>query len=181
MCPGLTFRGLRHSHNSWMIDDDVPEIVRSRRLGHHLDNRLVETYSHVSGDVQRRLLTKLEQRWHAATRATATPTPVTPRSGQPSSNLATGAPTQHARRSTTTPDTTPTQRARLRTGDPVWAHRKAPDVNSPHSTRNDNHRDSGGANNSYSIGIRMADRITPIDDHAISLDRPEEHTLASIN
>lgn len=67
--PGLTFHGLRHSHNTWMIEDDVPEIVRSRRLGHHLDNRLVETYSHISGEMQRRLLDRLEQRWHTATHA----------------------------------------------------------------------------------------------------------------
>jgi integrase len=66
-CPGLTFHGLRHSHNTWMITDDTPEIARSRRLGHHLDNRLVETYSHVSGPMQQQLLTNLEHRWRIAT------------------------------------------------------------------------------------------------------------------
>lgn len=40
VCPGLTFHGLRHSHNTWMITDDIPEIARARRLGHHTDNRI---------------------------------------------------------------------------------------------------------------------------------------------
>lgn len=66
-CPGLTFHGLRHSHNTWMITDDTPEIARSRRLSHHLDNRLVETYSHVSGPMQHRLIACLQHRWNVAT------------------------------------------------------------------------------------------------------------------
>lgn len=46
--PGLTFHGLRHSHKTWLIADGIPEIAQARRLGHHLSNRLVETYSHVA-------------------------------------------------------------------------------------------------------------------------------------
>ncbi len=46
--PGLTFHGLRHSHKTWLIADNIPEIAQARRLGHHLDNRIVETYSHVA-------------------------------------------------------------------------------------------------------------------------------------
>ncbi|WP_162186140.1 tyrosine-type recombinase/integrase [Amycolatopsis jejuensis] len=46
--PGLTFHGLRHSHKTWLIADAVPEIAQARRLGHRLDNRVVETYSHVA-------------------------------------------------------------------------------------------------------------------------------------
>jgi integrase len=43
--PGLTFHGLRHSHKTWLIADGVPEIAQARRLGHHLDDRVIETYS----------------------------------------------------------------------------------------------------------------------------------------
>ena len=64
--PGLTFHGLRHSHKTWMIDDSVPEIGQSRRLGHHLQDRVVETYSHVAAGVEKRLLTGLEHRWRLA-------------------------------------------------------------------------------------------------------------------
>jgi integrase len=67
IAPGLTFHGLRHSHKTWLIADGVPEIAQARRLGHHLDNRVVETYSHVAPEVEQRLLHGLEQRWRTAT------------------------------------------------------------------------------------------------------------------
>ncbi|HET9143307.1 tyrosine-type recombinase/integrase [Actinophytocola sp.] len=66
IAPGLTFHGLRHSHKTWLIADGVPEIAQARRLGHHLDNRVVETYSHVAPEVERRLLHGLERRWRKA-------------------------------------------------------------------------------------------------------------------
>ncbi|WP_350310733.1 tyrosine-type recombinase/integrase [Amycolatopsis sp. RTGN1] len=46
--PGLTFHGLRHSHKTWLIAGGAPEIAQARRLGHHPDNRAIETYSHVA-------------------------------------------------------------------------------------------------------------------------------------
>lgn len=64
--PGLTFHGLRHSQKTWLIADGVPEIAQARRLGHHLDDRVIETYSHVAPEVEQRLLDGLEARWHAA-------------------------------------------------------------------------------------------------------------------
>jgi hypothetical protein len=44
----------------------MPEIAQARRLGHHLPNRVVETYSHVAADLNHRLLDRLERRWHTA-------------------------------------------------------------------------------------------------------------------
>ncbi len=70
--PGLTFHGLRHSHKTWLIDDGMPEIAQARRLGHHLPNRVVETYSHVAADLNQRLLDGLERRWHTSQRAAKT-------------------------------------------------------------------------------------------------------------
>jgi integrase len=64
--PGLTFHGLRHSQKTWLIADGVPEIAQAKRLGHHLHDRVVETYSHVAPEVERRLLDGLEARWYAA-------------------------------------------------------------------------------------------------------------------
>jgi integrase len=32
--PGPTFHGLRHSHKTWLIADDIPEIAQARRLEH---------------------------------------------------------------------------------------------------------------------------------------------------
>jgi integrase len=66
VCPGLTFHGLRHSHKTWLIADGVPEIAQARRLGHHLPDRVVETYSHVAPEVEQRLLDGLEARWWGA-------------------------------------------------------------------------------------------------------------------
>ncbi|MFE6611702.1 tyrosine-type recombinase/integrase [Amycolatopsis sp. NPDC057786] len=71
--PGLTFHGLRHSHKTWMIADGIPEIAQARRLGHRLDNRIVETYSHVAPEVERRLLRCLERRWRKARTAVGRP------------------------------------------------------------------------------------------------------------
>jgi hypothetical protein len=51
--PGLTFHGQRHSHKPWLIADDIPEIAQARRLGHHLSNRIIETYSHVAPEIER--------------------------------------------------------------------------------------------------------------------------------
>ena len=58
--PGLTFHGLRHSHKTWMIADGVPEVAQSRRLGHILDDKIQETYSHVAAEVEHRLLEALK-------------------------------------------------------------------------------------------------------------------------
>ncbi|MGW4063493.1 tyrosine-type recombinase/integrase [Amycolatopsis sp. NPDC004747] len=73
--PGLTFHGLRHSHKTWLIAGGAPEIAQARRLGHHLDNRVVETYSHVAPEVEQRLLDDLERRWHTAAPPPPTPSP----------------------------------------------------------------------------------------------------------
>ena len=64
--PGLTFHGLRHSHKTWMIADLVPEIAQANRLGHTLHNKIQQTYSHVSADVEIRLLDGLQTTWEKA-------------------------------------------------------------------------------------------------------------------
>jgi integrase len=64
--PGLTFHGLRHSHKTWMIADNVPEIAQARRLGHILEDKIRQTYSHVAAEVEHRLLYALTDRWDKA-------------------------------------------------------------------------------------------------------------------
>ncbi|MFI9388439.1 hypothetical protein [Kutzneria sp. NPDC052558] len=63
---GLTFHGLRHSHNTWMIEDAIPEIAQALRLGHIMEDRVRETYSHVAAAVEARLLQHLQDRWDKA-------------------------------------------------------------------------------------------------------------------
>ncbi|WP_232666958.1 hypothetical protein [Pseudonocardia sp. TRM90224] len=74
MKPGLTFHGFRHSHKTWMVADNVPEIAQSLRPGHILEDKIQQTYSHVATEVETRLLEALEDRWHkAAAASTETP------------------------------------------------------------------------------------------------------------
>lgn len=63
---GLSFHGLRHSHKTWMIADSVPEIAQARRLGHVLDDKIRQVYSHVATEVDQRLLAGLQHRWDKA-------------------------------------------------------------------------------------------------------------------
>ncbi|MGW0663508.1 tyrosine-type recombinase/integrase [Streptodolium elevatio] len=62
--PGLTFHGLRHSHNTWMIDDGIVDVARARRLGHHVPDKLQDVYGHVSDRLVRRIVKNMEKRWH---------------------------------------------------------------------------------------------------------------------
>lgn len=64
--PNLTFHGLRHSHKTWMIADQVPDIAQARRLGHTLEDKIEEVYSHIAEEVEQRLLATLQDRWDRA-------------------------------------------------------------------------------------------------------------------
>lgn len=64
--PGLTFHGLRHSHKTWLIEDGIPDVAQARRLGHRLQDKIDDVYSHVAHSIDQRLLTALESRWHRA-------------------------------------------------------------------------------------------------------------------
>jgi integrase len=33
---GMHFHDLRHTHKTWLIEDDIPEIAQAKRLGHRL-------------------------------------------------------------------------------------------------------------------------------------------------
>jgi hypothetical protein len=80
VCCGAAGLTLHHSHKTWLIAGRAPEIAQARRLGHHLDNRVVETYSHVTPEVEARLLEDLERRWWAVT--PPPPTPPMPAPGE---------------------------------------------------------------------------------------------------
>ncbi|MGW4115237.1 tyrosine-type recombinase/integrase [Actinosynnema sp. NPDC004786] len=63
---GLTFHGLRHSHNTWMIADGIPDVARARRLGHKLPDKIQQIYDHVAPEIEIKLLDHLQQRWTSA-------------------------------------------------------------------------------------------------------------------
>ncbi|WP_405598124.1 MULTISPECIES: tyrosine-type recombinase/integrase [unclassified Streptomyces] len=60
--PGLTFHNLRHTHKTWLIEDNIPEVAQARRLGHTLKG-IADVYAHVADSVDARLLAALEARW----------------------------------------------------------------------------------------------------------------------
>jgi integrase len=81
---GLTFHELRHSHKTWLIAAGIPEIAQARRLGHRMDKRIVEVYSHVADEVEARIQATLKQHWLDSRRKIAehpTAPPVTNRDG----------------------------------------------------------------------------------------------------
>jgi len=63
---GMHFHDTRHTHKTWLIEDDIPEIAQARRLGHHLPG-VNGIYSHVTPAMTQRVVTSLQHRWQATT------------------------------------------------------------------------------------------------------------------
>jgi integrase len=59
---GMHFHDLRHTHKTWLIEDEVPEAAQAKRLGHRLPG-IRGIYSHVSSAVEKRLVDGLQRRW----------------------------------------------------------------------------------------------------------------------
>jgi integrase len=66
----MHFHDLRHTHKTWLIEDDIPEIAQARRLGHHLPG-VRGIYSHVTPAMTARITNQLQARWYAAQSPTA--------------------------------------------------------------------------------------------------------------
>lgn len=62
---GMRFHDTRHTHKTWLIEDDIPEIVQARRLGHHLPG-VRGIYSHVTPTMIDRVTASLQTRWQAS-------------------------------------------------------------------------------------------------------------------
>jgi integrase len=99
--PGLTFHELRHSHKTWLIAAGIPEVAQARRLGHRMDKRVVEVYSHIADQVEAQLQTALKHAWlnarHTVAQHPVAPL-VTPRKGRIRRQLTTppaGEPRRH--------------------------------------------------------------------------------------
>ena len=65
LASGLTPHGRRHAHNTWMIEDGIPEVLRHARMGHQMDG-IKAVCSHVTPDMRARLVDVLQRRWHDA-------------------------------------------------------------------------------------------------------------------
>ncbi|WP_433226946.1 tyrosine-type recombinase/integrase [Microtetraspora malaysiensis] len=65
----LTVHGLRHSHQTWMAEDRIADVLRDKRMGHTVedDARIAslmrDHYTHVSEQMRAELIAALERRW----------------------------------------------------------------------------------------------------------------------
>ncbi|WP_433253026.1 zinc finger domain-containing protein [Actinomadura nitritigenes] len=62
---GLTPHGLRHSHEVWMQEDRIPDVLRHERMGHIMPG-IKAVYSHVSPAMRAELRDALQRRWEGA-------------------------------------------------------------------------------------------------------------------
>jgi integrase len=58
----MHFHDLRHTHETWLIEDGVPRILRLVRLGHKRKD-IDDRYSHVTDAIVEQALTGLQTRW----------------------------------------------------------------------------------------------------------------------
>lgn len=72
--PGMTFHDLRHTHKTWLIEDDIPRVLQLRRLGHKPQD-VSDHYSHVTRPMIEATLTALQARWEEFSTWTWTPRP----------------------------------------------------------------------------------------------------------
>lgn len=63
--PGLVPHGLRHGHQTWMVEDQIPEVLRAERMGHTLPG-IQHLYTHISEQMRSGLKQALQQRWEQA-------------------------------------------------------------------------------------------------------------------
>jgi integrase len=62
---GMHFHDLRHTHKTWLIEDDIPEVAQAKRLGHRLPG-VRGIYSHVTPAMVQHIVDALEHRWTSA-------------------------------------------------------------------------------------------------------------------
>jgi hypothetical protein len=72
---GLTPHGKRHGMKVWMDEDDIPDVLKSERLGHD-EPGMRGVYGHVSPDMRKGLRAALQARWEESLRQRATLAPV---------------------------------------------------------------------------------------------------------
>lgn len=59
----LTPHGLRHSHETWMAEDRIADVLRDERMGHIGDGSMRSHYTHVTDQMRGELVESLQKRW----------------------------------------------------------------------------------------------------------------------
>jgi integrase len=65
--PGLTPHGLRHSHQTWMDEARIADLLKSERMGHEVPG-MRGVYGHVSPAMRAELKAALQERWETSLR-----------------------------------------------------------------------------------------------------------------
>lgn len=65
---GLTMRGLRHTHDTWMKDDRVDRALRFAAMGWAVSGDIEGVYEHVTPEMRKARLDALEARWRRGRR-----------------------------------------------------------------------------------------------------------------
>lgn len=60
----MVFHDLRHTQETWLVEDEVPRVLRLERLGHKRSST-DERYSPVPEAMISRMLEQLQRRWEA--------------------------------------------------------------------------------------------------------------------
>ena len=68
--PGFDFHELRHTHETWMAEDGVKEVLRNQRMGHK-SGKMSQHYAHVTADMEEDLVKRLTRRWEGSLAAMA--------------------------------------------------------------------------------------------------------------
>jgi integrase len=63
---GMHFHDLRHTHKTWMIEDNIPEVAQAARIGHRLPG-VRGIYSHVTLAMEQTIADALQCRWDHST------------------------------------------------------------------------------------------------------------------
>ncbi|WP_460675390.1 tyrosine-type recombinase/integrase [Lentzea nigeriaca] len=58
----MHFHDLRHTHETWLVEEKVPRVLRLERLGHERKD-VDDDYSHVTDVMIARMLAALQHRW----------------------------------------------------------------------------------------------------------------------
>jgi integrase len=64
---GFTFHEGRHTHRTWLADDNIPDVVRAARLGHKLPG-MADVYEHVTPAMEKAVRDALTRRWKQSVR-----------------------------------------------------------------------------------------------------------------
>jgi len=66
--PGLTMRGLRHTHDTWMKDDKIDRALRFATMGWAVSGDIEGVYEHVTPEMRKARLDALDARWRRGRR-----------------------------------------------------------------------------------------------------------------